>query len=107
VPAASAREAVDRLTGAAAAGVPFDVLVSDIGMPDEDGYMLIRQVRTLPPDAGGAIPALALTAYARPEDRQQALRNGFQSHLAKPAGSADLAAAVAALVRRTAGGGGR
>ncbi|MCU0566573.1 MAG: ATP-binding protein [Oculatellaceae cyanobacterium Prado106] len=61
-----------------------DILVSDIGMPEMDGYMLIRQVRSRAPDQGGLIPAIALTAYAGEMDQQQALAAGFQRHLAKP-----------------------
>ncbi len=61
-----------------------DVLLSDIGMPDTDGYMLLRQVRALPPEQGGLVPAIALTAYAGEMDYQQALAAGFQRHLSKP-----------------------
>ncbi|MBO3457678.1 MAG: response regulator [Aetokthonos hydrillicola CCALA 1050] len=61
-----------------------DVLVSDIGMPEVDGYTLLRQVRSLPPERGGQIPAIALTAYAGEINQQQALAAGFQSHLSKP-----------------------
>ncbi len=74
-----------------------DVLVSDIAMPDEDGYALVRQVRALGASAGGRVPALALTAYASAEDRQRVLGAGYQMHLAKPVEPADLVAAVAAL----------
>lgn len=74
------------------------VLVSDISMPDMDGYMLIRQVRTLTPEAGGQIPAIALTAYARNSDQQQALQAGFQIHLSKPLNAEKLVAAVIKLV---------
>ncbi|MCC5621641.1 ATP-binding protein, partial [Nostoc sp. CHAB 5715] len=77
------------------------ILVSDIGMPQEDGYTLIRQVRALPTDQGGRIPAVALTAYARAEDRTQALLAGFQLHVPKPVNSAELAAVVANLTGRT------
>lgn len=77
-----------------------DVLVSDIGMPGEDGYSLIRKVRALGTEEGGGIPAVALTAYARPEDRERALLAGFQTHLPKPVEPADLAAAVAKLTGR-------
>ncbi|WP_292711565.1 MULTISPECIES: ATP-binding protein [unclassified Nostoc] len=79
------------------------ILVSDIGMPQEDGYALIRQVRALPTDRGGRIPAVALTAYARAEDRTQALLAGFQLHVPKPVNPAELAAVVA----RGRGAGGR
>ncbi|HEX4494859.1 MAG TPA: ATP-binding protein, partial [Thermoanaerobaculia bacterium] len=68
-----------------------DVLLSDIGMPGEDGYELIRRVRELPPDRGGRTPAAALTAFARGEDRRRALRAGFQMHLAKPVEIQELA----------------
>jgi CheY-like chemotaxis protein/anti-sigma regulatory factor (Ser/Thr protein kinase) len=61
-----------------------NILLSDIGMPDMDGYMLMRQIRAMPPDQGGQILAIALTAYAGEIDRQQALAAGFQHHLAKP-----------------------
>ncbi|BAZ29020.1 multi-sensor hybrid histidine kinase [Cylindrospermum sp. NIES-4074] len=76
-----------------------DVLVSDIGMPDIDGYTLIRQVRTLSPEEGGQIPAIALTAFARNYDEQQALSAGFQMHLSKPLNADKLVAAVVRLVR--------
>ncbi|ODH01558.1 hybrid sensor histidine kinase/response regulator [Nostoc sp. KVJ20] len=62
----------------------FDLLISDIGMPDMDGYTLIRQIRNQSPDQGGEIPAIALTAYAGEIDRQQALAAGFQHHISKP-----------------------
>jgi CheY-like chemotaxis protein len=74
-----------------------NLLISDIGMPHEDGYALIQQVRQLPATAGGAIPAIALTAYARPEDRNKALALGFQQHLTKPISPTELNAAVASL----------
>ncbi len=61
-----------------------DVLISDIGMPDEDGYTLIRQVRTLPPAQGGQIPAIAVTAYVGDRDRHEAISAGFQRHVSKP-----------------------
>ncbi|MFB2919217.1 response regulator [Aerosakkonema funiforme] len=77
-----------------------DILVSDIGMPDEDGYSLIRKVRTLAPEEGGRIPAAALTAYARAEDRTRSLLEGFQIHIPKPVEPAELAAAVANLAGR-------
>jgi PAS domain S-box-containing protein len=77
-----------------------DVLVSDIGMPEEDGYSLIRRVRALPADQGGRIPAIALTAYARAEDRVKAVVSGFQHHLSKPVEPMELIAVVASLVDR-------
>jgi CheY-like chemotaxis protein len=75
-----------------------DALVSDLGMPDEDGYELIHRVRALP-DGRGAIPAMALTAYARAEDRRKALIAGYQMHLAKPVEPRELMSAVVELVR--------
>ncbi|HZT58318.1 MAG TPA: PAS domain S-box protein [Pyrinomonadaceae bacterium] len=77
-----------------------DLLISDIGMPDEDGYDLIRRVRALPPEQGGRVPAIALTAYARVEDRLQTLRAGYQMHVAKPVELAELVAVAASLARR-------
>jgi PAS domain S-box-containing protein len=79
----------------------FDVIISDIGMPDEDGYDLIGRIRELPDEQGGNTPAIALTAYARAEDRVRALRSGFQLHIAKPVESPELIAAVANLAGRT------
>lgn len=78
-----------------------DVLVSDIGMPDEDGYSLIRKLRQLEAQRGGRLPAIALTAYARNDDRRQALLAGFQMHLTKPVDAAELVAVVASLTGRT------
>jgi CheY-like chemotaxis protein len=63
---------------------PFDVLISDIGMPKIDGYELMRRVRALPPEQNGQIPALALTAYASEIDHRRSLQVGFQAHLSKP-----------------------
>jgi len=77
-----------------------DVLVSDIGLPGDDGYSLIRKVRALDEDRGGRVPAAALTAFARSEDRTRALRSGFQIHLAKPIDPNELMAAIASLARR-------
>ncbi len=75
-----------------------DVLVSDIGMPGEDGYALIRRVRALPPENGGRTPAIALTAYARAEDRVRAVAAGFQHHLSKPVEPVELIVVAASLV---------
>jgi hypothetical protein len=75
-----------------------DVLVSDIGMPGEDGYTLIQRVRALGEGYGGRTPAIALTAYARPEDRVKAMVAGFQQHLSKPVEPAELIAVVATLM---------
>ena len=92
--AASAREAL-----ALVRALHPDVIVSDIGMPGEDGYELMRQLRRLPPEEGGRTPAAAVTAYARPADRRQALRAGFEMHLPKPVDPADLLATLATLAR--------
>jgi CheY-like chemotaxis protein len=78
-----------------------DILVADIGMPGEDGYSLIRSIRALPPDRGGSIPAAAVTALARAEDRRRALLAGFQTHVAKPVDVVELVAVVASLAGRT------
>jgi CheY-like chemotaxis protein len=93
--AAAAQAALEALEQA-----PFDVLVSDIAMQEEDGYDLIRKVRALDAGRGGRIPALALTAYARIEDRAAAIAAGYQQHAVKPIEPAELAAAVATLAGR-------
>ena len=95
-------EAVDVLARTANGSMP-DVLVSDIGMPGEDGIALITRVRALGPEHGGNIPAIALTAYARPEDRSRVLAAGFQRHIAKPVEPSTLAREVAILAGRAAG----
>jgi len=77
-----------------------DVLIADIGMPVEDGYGLIKKIRALPKERGGLTPALALTAYARTEDRVRALSEGYQVHLAKPVDRFELAAVVTSLGHR-------
>lgn len=91
--ATSAQEALQKL-----ARLLPQLLLSDIGMPDMDGYMLIRQVRQLPPDRGGMIPAIALTAYAGELNQQQAIAAGFQLHLPKPVEPGDLVKAIASLL---------
>lgn len=91
----SAQEALDAL-----GREKFDVLLSDIGMPGEDGYWLIKRVRKLPPERGGQIRAAALTAYARAKDRLRVLRAGYQMHVPKPVEPAELAAVVANLAGR-------
>lgn len=78
-----------------------DVLISDIGMPGEDGYTLIRKVRQLTPEEGRNVPAIALTAFARSEDRKRSVLSGFQMHMAKPIEPSELIAMVASLVGRT------
>jgi signal transduction histidine kinase len=99
IAASSAAEAVERLTKN---GSMPDVLVSDIGMPSEDGFDLISKVRAMGPERGGKIPAIALTAYARDEDRARVLAAGFQRHVAKPVEPSSLAHAVASLARPAA-----
>ncbi|WP_394846056.1 response regulator [Pendulispora brunnea] len=79
-----------------------DVLLSDIGMPGESGYDLIRKVRELPKERGGDIPAAALTAYAEPEDREDALRSGFMMHIPKPVDPVELLTLVSELARMAA-----
>ena len=91
---ASASEAL-----AALEQIEPDLLLSDIGMPDVDGYMLMRQIRAMPPEQGGEIPAIALTAYARDTDQKQVLEAGFQKHLPKPVTPHELVGAIANLVR--------
>jgi PAS domain S-box-containing protein len=78
-----------------------DVLIMDIGMPNEDGYQAIGKVRQLPSEEGGKVPAIALTAFARSEDRRRAILNGFQMHVAKPVEPSELIAMVASLAGRT------
>src|SRR5688500_13217720 len=77
-----------------------DVILSDIAMPEEDGYSFIGKVRSLPREKGGETPAAALTAYARDEDRNQALAAGYQMHIAKPIGASQLVTMVAKLAGR-------
>jgi CheY-like chemotaxis protein len=77
-----------------------DILISDIGMPDEDGYEFIRKLRSLPPEKGGLTPAIALTGYASRKDRERALDAGYHKHMAKPIEQADMISAIAALVGR-------
>jgi signal transduction histidine kinase/CheY-like chemotaxis protein len=89
---------VDAAMGALGQEVP-DVIISDIGMPERDGYDLIRQVRALPRPKGGDVPAAALTAYARAEDRLRMLAAGYSMHLAKPIDPQELVVVVASLTR--------
>ena len=77
-----------------------DLMVSDIAMPGEDGYALIRKIRERPRERGGAVPAVALTAYAKVEDRVSILHAGFQMYLSKPADPNELVAVVASLAKR-------
>jgi PAS domain S-box-containing protein len=93
---ASCAEALELLARA-----PPDLLVSDIGMPEEDGYSFIRRVRALPAERGGRVPAAALTAYTRPEDREQALGAGFQVHVPKPVDATQLMRTLASMIAAT------
>jgi len=96
-----------RVTAVASAGEALaaldslqpDVLVSDIGLPDEDGYALIRRLRSREAERGGFLPAVALTGFVRTEDRARVLAAGFQVHVPKPVDPAELTAAIAAVAR--------
>jgi CheY-like chemotaxis protein len=79
------------------------VLLCDIGMPNMDGHALMQQIRALPPEQGGQVPAIAVTAYVREADHQKALDSGFQKHIAKPIALEALAIAVAELVGKALG----
>lgn len=94
---ASATEALERLQQ-----MKYDLLLSDIGMPGENGYRLIRQIRALPLAQGGQMQAVAVTAYAREEDRMQALSAGFQMHISKPIEPRQLLKVIVRLAGRTA-----
>jgi CheY-like chemotaxis protein len=78
-----------------------DVLILDIGMPGEDGYTVLRKLRQSPTEEGRNVPAIALTAFARSEDRRRAFLSGFQMHIAKPVEPSELIAMVASLAGRT------
>jgi CheY-like chemotaxis protein len=93
--AGSAAAALDKLTAA-----PPDVLVADLGMPLMDGFELIRRIRESDDRRVRDVPAAALTAYARSEDRVRTLQAGFEMHLAKPVDPLELASAIGALARR-------
>ena len=94
--AASAHEALEKFTR-----LRPDVVVSDIGMPEADGFFLIRKIRALPVDQGGRTPAVALTAYARADDANRAFAAGYQMHVAKPVEPTQLATVVANLGGRS------
>jgi CheY-like chemotaxis protein len=89
----SAREALDVLEREKP-----HLLVSDIAMPEEDGYALLKKIRALPPERGGRIPAIALTAHSLVQDRLQSLRAGFQSHVPKPVVPEELVEVVASII---------
>ena len=80
-----------------------DVVISDLSMPDEDGYSLIRQIRLLSPERGGQLPVIALTAFGRMEDRVRVLGAGFQTHITKPVEAEELVTVIASLVTRQVG----
>jgi CheY-like chemotaxis protein len=80
-----------------------DVLISDVGMPNEDGYSLILRLRALGHERGGLIPAIALTGYSRQEDRSQLLAAGYQMHMSKPVDLSQLVKAIMSLSGRTEG----
>lgn len=90
-----------------------DVLISDIAMPDEDGYMLVGRLRALPAEAGGSTPAIAVTAYAGRADRERAIRAGFDAHFSKPVDIDELVdrlldiRSARDLAKQTADGGSR
>jgi CheY-like chemotaxis protein len=96
VAVATAAEALDHLAGPD----HVDAVVSDIGMPGEDGYHLIRRLRARPDPEVRGVPTIALTAYARPEDRDRALAAGYDHHLAKPLDPARVAHVIADLLGR-------
>src|SRR5262249_4527517 len=91
--APNAMQALERLRD-----THFDVLVSDIGMPEMDGYGLIRRLRETESAANRHTPAIALTAFANKDDREEAIKAGYQMHLAKPISPADLTRAVARVI---------
>jgi CheY-like chemotaxis protein len=91
--AESAREALEALEKER-----FHILISDIAMPEEDGYALLRKVRALPAEHGGRIPAIALTAHSLVQDRLQSLRAGFQSHVPKPVVPEELVEVVTSII---------
>jgi CheY-like chemotaxis protein len=92
VTARSAAQAVARITDDS-----IEIIVSDIGLPDVDGYDLMQRIRRLSPSAGGITPAIALTAYARTEDRMRAFSAGYQAHLPKPIEPAELVATISSF----------
>jgi CheY-like chemotaxis protein len=75
-----------------------DVLVSDIGMPEEDGYQLLKKIRALSPEEGGRVPALALTGYATRRDRERSFEAGYEEHMAKPVEQSELISVVSKLL---------
>jgi PAS domain S-box-containing protein len=101
--AGSAREALEVIDACVAAHRLPDVVISDIGLPVEDGYRLIERLSARPPSLGGHIPVIAVTAYGAPRDKRRALAAGFRLHLTKPIEPSALASALLSVTRRTAG----
>ena len=97
---ATSRDALAALDDAAAARQLPDAIISDIGLPDEDGYRLMELLSARPKSLGGRIPVLAVTAYGRPQDKRRALAAGFRMHLTKPVSPAALASALASVLPR-------
>ena len=95
---ASSQAALAALDAALAAGTPPDVVISDIGLPEEDGYRLVELIGQRPPSRGWRIPVVSLTAYGRPQDKRRALAAGFRMHLTKPVSPGALASALATLL---------
>lgn len=93
-------ESADSASAGFAAYLAFrpELLISDIAMPGEDGYSLMRRVRALAADAGGSAPAIALTAFTRPEDRSRALSAGFTKHVSKPISPRELVPLIVTLL---------
>ena len=94
----TSRDAIAALDAGAAARLLPDAIISDIGLPDEDGYRLMEQLSSRPKSLGGQIPVLAVTAYGRPQDKRRALAAGFRMHLTKPVSPGALASALATLL---------
>jgi PAS domain S-box-containing protein len=101
--AGTSREALEAIDAAVASRCLPDVVISDIGLPGEDGYRLIEHLSARPPSLGGAIPVIAVTAYGRPQDKRRALAAGFRLHLTKPIEPMALASALVSVTRRAAG----
>jgi PAS domain S-box-containing protein len=99
----TAREALEAIDAAVARRALPDAIISDIGLPDEDGYRLIERLAARPPSLGGAVPLIAVTAYGRPHDKRRALAAGFRLHLTKPIEPLALASALASVTGRSRG----
>ncbi|HEY2434887.1 MAG TPA: ATP-binding protein [Vicinamibacterales bacterium] len=97
--AGTSREALESLDAALAAHRPPAAIISDIGLPGEDGFHLMELLRARPPSRGGGIPVIAVTAYGHPQDKRRALAAGFSLHLTKPVDPGELASALAGIIR--------